>query len=307
MRDLTHKRYASYTDRWRIKGLMFALPAILILSCFIFYPLILNIGYCFTDFDGINNNAKFVGLKNFRDIISDRNFLLVIKNTFILGVIYVAGLNTLALLLSVMLTKVGKVFSNITKSILYFPCLLSAVIVGFVWRLIYDSRKGLLNQSLRFLGLDSLAKDWLGDISLVLPSVAATIIWFALGYYIVIYYAGLVSIPTELYEASTVEGANGWQEFWSITLPLLAPSITINIVLTTISILSTFDLPFTLTAGGGPGYYGTTISIMIYRTAYEYMQSGKAFALATILAVIAMTIALAELKILLKREDVING
>ncbi|HHW30371.1 MAG TPA: sugar ABC transporter permease [Clostridiaceae bacterium] len=307
MRGLRHKRYSSYTDRWRIKGLMFALPAIIILLCFIFYPLVLNIGYCFTNFDGINRNAAFVGLKNFRDIFSDRNFFLVIKNTFILGIIYVLGLNILALLLSVLLTKVGRIFSNVTKSILYFPCLLSPVIVGFVWRLIYDSRKGLLNQTLRFLGLNSLAKDWLGNISLVLPSVAATIIWFAVGYYIVIYYAGLVSIPTELYEASTVEGANGWQEFWHITLPLLAPSITINIVLTTISILSTFDLPYTITAGGGPGYYGTTLSIMIYTTAYEYMQSGKAFALATVLAVIAMTIALIELKILLKREEAING
>jgi ABC-type sugar transport system permease subunit len=303
MQKILRKRYTSYTDRWRIKGLLFTLPAILILLCFIFYPLALNIGYCFTDFDGINSVANFVGLKNFRDIFSDPNFFLVIENTFKLGIIYVVGLNTLALLLSVMLVKVGGNFSNIAKSILYFPCLLSGVIVGFIWRLIYDSRKGLLNQTLRFLGLEVLAKDWLGDIPLVLPSVGLTIIWFALGYYIVIYYAGLVSIPTDLYEASTVEGANSWQEFWSITLPLLAPSITINVVLTTISILSTFDLPFTLTAGGGPGYYGTTISIMIYTTAYEYMQSGKAFAFATVLAIIAMAIALAELKILLKREE----
>ena len=291
----------TYQRKWRIRGLLFIAPAALILFGIVIYSLFSGIGYAFTDYDGISSDASYVGLKNFKDIFADRNFWLIIKNTFIVSGIYIVLLNILAIFLSVLLMRVGKKFGNFVKSMLYIPCLIAMSIVGFIWRLLYNYNNGLVNGFLKIFS-DDLIQDWLGDPMLVLGSTSISIVWFALGYYMVIYYAGLVAIPVSYYEVADIEGANSFQTFRHVTFPLLAPSITINIVLSSMAILSCFDLPYVLTAGGGPGYFGTTIAISVYRLAYVSRQMGKSFAMAAVLAIISLVIAAIELKILLRKE-----
>lgn len=280
-----------------------ALPSFLVLAAFIVLPVALNIGYCFTDYDGVRSNYNFVGLDNFINVIKEESFLQIVLNTFKLAILYVVGLNVLAVVIAVFVTNVGRRFGNFVKSLLFFPSLLSMVVVGFIWKLLYDYNNGLINQIMRTLGLEVLVQEWLGNKDLVLVSVSISIIWFALGYYLIIYYAGLMGIPQELYEASDVEGASGLQKFFRITLPMLAPSTTINVVLSTVAILSCFDLPYVLTSGGGPGYFGETIAMEIFRYTYAAMEQGKAFALSVLLALIAVIVAVVELKLLLKREE----
>jgi len=296
------KSSIGFRSRWRWQGYAFALPAFVVIALFIIYPLCVNFRYCFTNYDGINPNARFVGLTNFENIFNDPNFTLVISNTLFLVVAYVLVLNTLAILMAVVATKAARRFANFYKSVVYTPCLLSMVVIGFIWRLLYDYNNGLINEGLRAVGLNGLVNDWLGNISIILPSISMVVIWYALGYYMVIYFAGLMAIPVELHEVSRVDGANFWKELRHVTLPQLAPSITINVVLTTMLMLGSFDLPYTLTNGGGPGYYGTTLAVWVYRFAYDTMQMSKSFAAAVVLAVIAIGITSVELFFLLRNE-----
>lgn len=297
-----------YQVQWRKAGLLMAAPAMLVIIAFVFIPLILNMGYALTDYNVTSTVPRFIGLNNFKSIISDPDFGLVCKNTLELAVLYVVGLNILAILVAVLVVRLGSGLGNTIKSILYFPCLLAMVVVGFIWRILFDYNNGVINKALEFLHLpEAFIPEWLGDSKMIIVSVSLTIIWYALGYYVVIYYAGLMNISPDLYEVSSIEGASKWQEFRKVTLPLLAPSITINVVLTTMAIIGTFDLPYALTNGGGPGKYGTTIPIWIYQLYFKNYQYGKALALAVFLAVIAVVVALIELKILLKKEASSNG
>lgn len=296
------KRSGSFTDSWSTLGVLYVMPTLLAITIFVIIPICMNFWLAFTNYKGFGEPFRFIGLFNFRDLFTDSNFWLVLANTGKLLLIYVVALNVLAIIFAVLINNVGRRFGNFVKSLLYFPCLLAGVVVGFVWRLILNYQDGLLNATLRAIGLDSLASNWLGESYLVIPVVSLVIVWFATGYYTVIYYAGLMNISPEYYEVCEIEGANGWQQFRYVTIPLLAPSITINVVLSTMGVLGSYDLPNALTAGGGPGYYGTTIAMLVFRTVYEKFQYGRALAVAVVMVFIAVILAYYELKLLLKRE-----
>ena len=237
------------------------------------------------------------------DVICESSFIQIILNTLYLTILYVPILNILALVLATLVFGVSRRMGNFYKSLLFFPNLLCMVVVGFIWKLMYMYDGGLINQIFNLLGLSVLAQDWLGSPSLVLASMSLSIIWFATGYYLVIYLAGLTAIPIELYESCDVEGATGMQKFLNITIPMLAPSITINIILSTIGIIACFDLPFVLT-NGGPGYMSETIALQVYHYAFTNLQQGRSLALSMMLTLFAVTVAFVELKIFRKREDI---
>ncbi len=217
-------------------------------------------------------------------------------------VIYVVVLNVIAIFLAVLIVDMGPLFGNFVKALLYFPCLLAQVVVGFVWRMLLNYHKGLINLTLKNLGLDFMAKNWLGDASLIIPVISLVIVWFATGYYVIIYYAGIMGISPEYYEVATVEGASSRQKFVHVTLPLLAPAITINVVLSTMGVLGAYDLPTALSSGGGPGYYGTTLALLVVRNVYENYQMGKALTIAVVMSLISVILAYFELKMLVRRE-----
>jgi ABC-type sugar transport system permease subunit len=211
-------------------------------------------------------------------------------------------LNVVALLLAVAVYNSGKA-GNVYKSMLFFPNLLSMTVVALIWRIIYI-HDGLLNQFLKAVGLKALVQDWLGKVSTVLPAMSLTIIWFAVGYYLLIYLAGLNTVPVEIYESAEVEGVNPAQRLFRITIPLIAPSITINTVLSTIGIITLFDLPFVLTRGG-PGYMSETLALHVYFYAFVQLKTSYALALSVILGLFATIITLIQLRLLRRREEVV--
>jgi ABC-type sugar transport system permease subunit len=302
MRKKNRLLYSTYTDRWARKGLLFILPVLLFVVGFIVVPLLLNIFLAFTNYRGFGAPYRFIGLQNFRSIFTDQTFWLVLSNTMKLLVIYVVVLNVIAIFLAVLIVDMGPLFGNFVKALLYFPCLLAQVVVGFVWRMLLNYHKGLINLTLKNLGLDFMAKNWLGDASLIIPVISLVIVWFATGYYVIIYYAGIMGISPEYYEVATVEGASSRQKFVHVTLPLLAPAITINVVLSTMGVLGAYDLPTALSSGGGPGYYGTTLALLVVRNVYENYQMGKALTIAVVMSLISVILAYFELKMLVKRE-----
>jgi raffinose/stachyose/melibiose transport system permease protein len=302
MRKRALRRVSTFTDRWAVQGLLFVLPALFFVGVFIIVPVIMNLGLAFTNYRGFGVPYRYIGLANFKSIFTDASFYLVLGNTFKLLLIYVVALNVVAVFLAVKIVDTGRAFGNFIKSLLYFPCLLAPIVVGFVWRMILNYQRGLVNVTLRSIGLDFLALNWLGQAGLVIPVISLVIVWFATGYYTIIYYAGLMAISPEYYEVATIEGASGAQKFRFVTLPLLAPAITINVVLSTMGVLGAYDLPTTLSSGGGPGYYGTTLAIQVIRYVYESYQQGKALAVAVVMSLIAVVLSYIELKLLVKRE-----
>jgi ABC-type sugar transport system permease subunit len=289
--------------RRQLACILFVLPALAVVFIFFLLPMLRSLVYSFTNWDGIARTSQWIGLKNFQVVVTESSFLQVVFNTLYLAVIYVPVLNALALLLAVAVYNAGKA-GNVYKSMLFFPNLLSMTVVALVWRVIY-THDGLLNQFFRTVGLKALVLDWLGKPGTVLPAMSLTIIWFAVGYYLLIYLAGLNTVPVEIYECAEVEGVNPVQRLFRITIPLIAPSITINTVLSTIGIITLFDLPFVLTRGG-PGYMSETLALHVYFFAFVQLKTNYALALAVILGLFAVLITIIQLRLLRRREEVLQ-
>lgn len=296
-----HGAPMSMERRRRFACFLLTVPALIVIFVFFLFPMLRSLQYSFTNWDGIAREVRWVGLRNFRYIVSESSFRQVFVNTGYLVILYVPVLNTIALLLALAVYSVKKA-GNLYKSVLFFPNVLSMTVVALIWRLIY-AHDGILNRALRSVGLGLLVRDWLGNPRTVLPAMSVSIIWFAVGYYLLIYLAGLNSVPVELYECAEVEGVTPVQKLFRITIPLIAPSITINIVLSTIGIVTLFDLPFVLT-GGGPGYMSETIALRVYSYAFITLQTAYALAMAVLLGVFAVTITLLQLRVLRRREAV---
>lgn len=259
--------------------------------------------FSFTNWDGIKKDYNFVGFNNFLYIFKSEQFKQLIYNTAFLVIVYVPLLNALALFFAILIYDIGKKLSNFYKVILFLPNILSMVVVGVIWRVIYNPVFGPLAYLLDKLGLDVLVQDWIGQKSTVMPAMSASIIWYAVGFYLIIYLGGLSTIPSELYESASVDGIRWLQKFVHITLPMIAQSITINVVISTIGILAVFDLPYVLT-GGGPGFASQTMALMVYFYAFKNIQPRYALALAIILTLITVTFAVVQLKLLRRRENI---
>lgn len=292
--------HSSRARRNLLAGALFLLPAALLIVAFFLYPVLRSFQYSLTDWDGVSGSYQFVGLKNFETVLTTRQLSTVLLNTLILAVIYIPVLNVVALALAVLIKGCGRL-QNLYKAVVFFPNILALAVIGYVWKMLYDANNGVFNQILRMLGLGALAQDWLGSVETVLPAISLTTVWYAAGFYMAIYLAGLMGIPKDLYEAGDIDGATPWQSFRHITLPMLAPSITINVVLSTIGILSMFDLPYTMT-NGGPGYYSTTVALQIYFYNSKSMQLGNGVALSVLLCVVSIAVTLLQMRLLSRKE-----
>ena len=290
----------SQSRKRRLTCLLFTLPAVAVVFVFFLLPMLQALVLSFTNWDGIARTWHWIGLKNFERVISDSTFRQITFNTLYLAIIYVPVLNAVALLLAVGVYNAGRA-GNVYKAMLFFPNLLSMTVIAMIWNTIYRY-DGLFNGFLRMVGLKILVQDWLGQVNTVLPAMSVTIIWFAVGYYLLIYLAGLNTVPVEIYESAEVEGVNSVQRLFKITIPLIAPSITINAVLSTIGIITLFDLPFVLTRGG-PGFKSETIAMHVYAYAFQQLRTSYALALAVLLGIFAIIVTSLLVGFLRRREE----
>ena len=290
------------SNKTLIPSIVFLSPALILILVFFIIPVIQSFYFSFTDFNGLKQDYNFVGFDNFKNVLTTRQSTAVIRNTFYLMIIYIPVLNVLALSLAVMIKDSGKKLQNLFKSVFFFPNLLALAVTGYIWRMMLNPATGALNHFLRSAGLDHLAIDWLGRADTVLPVISVTTVWFATGFYMVIYLAGLMGIPNELYEASSIDGATRWQQFRFITVPQLAPTFTINLILTTIGILGAFDLPLTMTEGG-PGFSSTTVALQIYFFNARQLQLANGVALSVLLCIVSIIITAVLFMITSRREE----
>ena len=285
--------------KYLIISIVFFLPALLIYVTFFLYPVVSGIFYSFTNWQGMSKTIKFVGLKNYVELFGDRRFIASIINTFEFALIYTVLQNGFGIILA-LLMDMKVLFKNVYRSIIYMPSVISTLVVGFVWTYIYNPTLGV-NTIFEAIGLGAIAPQWTGDIHTALLSLIIASLSASVGTSMVLYLAGLQDIPQELYESAGIDGVNWYQKIIHITLPLLAPAITIGVVLTTIWSLKVFEIVFVMTQGG-PGYATETMATVMYDYAFRTSRFAYGTAIGVILFLIVLVLTMVQLKVLQKRE-----
>lgn len=284
--------------RTYITGILFLIPALLVFSLFNYYPFIMSIYYSFTDWNAISK-AKFIGLHNYEAFFEDPRMIQGLRNTVIMAVFGIVVQNAVALGLAVLLNMKLRSRTYL-RTAFYFPVIISLVVTSVVWSQLLKYG-GVLNTVLTNLGLEAWVHDWLGTVQTVFPTIIALSQWQAIGYCAIIYLAGLQSIPKDIYEAASIEGAKGIALFRHITLPMLMSTVTVVMFLTVVGALKLFDMPYILT-NGGPGQASYTVYLAIYKAAFTNSNYGYASAAGVILSVIIIGLTLIQLSITRRRE-----
>ncbi|WP_225993113.1 carbohydrate ABC transporter permease [Actinomadura rudentiformis] len=279
--------------------LTFGAPGITVYVCFVLAPIVVSFGYSLTNYNPFGPPTRFVGLRNYRLLMQDPEFLLSLRVTTILTVIVVVVPNVLGLAIAVVLDRRGW-FYNALRTVFFTPVVLSTVVVSIIWiRLMADD--GLINQALRGLGVAG-PPGWLSDPAYALYSLGIILSWQMLGFCVVVYLAGLQGVPQDLQEAAAIDGAGPVSRFRHITWPMLAPALTINTVVMLISAFKVYDHVQVITKGG-PGTGTTaTVAYNVIQTGFVANRQGYASAMAIVMLVIIAVACAVALKILQRRE-----
>jgi len=283
------------------QSILFLLPALILFFLFVVYPILGSIRYSFTEWNGISQQVKAVGLANYIEFFHEKNALAALKRTFLLAVYVVVIQNAVGLLVAELLDHNirGKKWF---RAIYFAPGMLSTIIVAYLWNFIYSPMNGVLENLFSALGLERLAAvKWLADPDLVLYSIGNAMIWQSFGFSMLLYIAGMQSISDEYYEAARLDGASAWEVFRHVKFPLLAPVFTINIVLSVMGALKQFDHIFLMT-GGGPGKASQTMTVLIFDQSFGVHRFGYGTALSVILIAIILVLSLVQLRLLQARE-----
>lgn len=271
-------------------------PGLLLFSFGLIVPMFIGLGYSLTDWNGMTQDMNFVGLDNYANLLRDGNAISAWGFTIKFTILNTVIQNVLAILLALALDSAIK-FKKLFRTVFFIPCLISSVVVGFVWLKLYGNVLPALMDS---FGLD-INTMLFGSGDTVLGGLVIANNWQWVGYWMLIYLAALQSIPTDIYEAARVDGAGTFQRIWSITMPMLAPAMTICIVGITTGSLKVYDLLVSSTQGG-PGRASTSIVYYIYNTAIGGRQYGYGSALSISLIVVLLLVALIQVRVLKRRE-----
>ena len=274
-----------------------AAPGFLLFTAFFILTFFISFFYSFTNWNF--KRADFVGLENYKEILTNEGMRAAIKNTVLFTVLTTIGKVGIGLILAIFLNRQSKIV-NFMRTIFYLPAVINSIAVGIVFKSILHPSKGLLSNFLRTVGFGGLCQNWLTDPSVAMFSVCGVEIWKFSGYTMMILLAGMQNISSDYYEAAVIDGASGFQKFRYITFPLLLPSINNVVVLSIIGGLKVFDVVIS-TTGGGPGYATEVLNTLIYRS-YSYQRYGQATAGTTILAVIVLIVTLFTYNTISKRE-----
>jgi raffinose/stachyose/melibiose transport system permease protein len=287
----------------------FLIPGLVAFTLIIMLPLIGNVGVSFTAWRGVGT-PSWIGVDNYRRLFADATFWTSFRNSVGL-IVAMAVVPTLIglVLASVLFDRISRAFGTRTASFFragyYLPQVLPLAIAGVVWGWILHPSYGALNLALDAVGLDGLTRNWLGDRATALLAVMGVMIWFQIGYPVVIFMSGLQRVEPELYEAASLDGASWWQRFRHITVPLIRPEIFVVLLTTTIAALKVFAPIFVLTRGG-PGNATIVPSYFAYQNFFEIANVGYGAAIATVLTVIIILLTIVFLRAQ-ANQDVTGG
>lgn len=280
-------------------GWLFSTPFLALFLTFMAVPIVATLVMSFTDF-GLRNvrepfSAEFIGIENYTKLFEDERFLTALFNTgyfVVVGVPLTVGAGLVAAVL--LNSGIGRMRTFFRVGF-YAPVVTSIVAVAVVWRFVLDPADGLISGLAAEVGLTS--PDFLGSTTLAMPSLIVMAVWRNMGTAMVLFLAGLQSIPTEVREAARLDGTSMWQEFRLITVPLLRPTMLYVCVMTSIGFLNVFEEPFVMTEGG-PDNSTLTVSLDMYREGFDYFHMGYASAMAYVLFTVILAITLLQLRLL---------
>ena len=276
------------------------IPAIVLYFVFKIAPILGGLVLSLLRWDGVEEPV-YVGLQNFQRMALDDKLIPALLNNVQYAVISVTGKILLSLILALLLHQSlrGRAFY---RTALFMPVVMSFVVVSVLWGFMYNDQFGIINNLFRSVGLDSLALNWLGDVKTALNSLIIVDVWKWYGFHMVIFLAGLQSIPVELYEAARVDGASRWTQLLRITLPLLRPVMVINITTSLLGAFNVFDIPYIMTEGG-PANATNVIALHAYTQAFKFYRLGYGSALNYAIFVLVTVIALIQLRLTLSGQS----
>lgn len=286
---MTHKKR-------RLAPLLFIAPCMIILLVFVYIPLVQNFIFSTESFSAFSATKEFVGLENFKTLMKDKVVYTALRNNVYYAIISIicqvgGGLILAAVLEDVAFRKISPVF----RTVFFIPVLISMTVICLLFSFIYHPQIGLLNSFLRQIGLDGLARQWLGSSKTAIFAVIAMSQWQSTGYIMMLFIVAIQKIPEDLYEAARIDGANKLQCFFSITFPQVREMLFVTMVTTTIGAFTVFNEPYILTKGGGPGTSSMTLAVHMYQSAFVRDRMGYASAIAVLIFLICITLALLQL------------
>jgi raffinose/stachyose/melibiose transport system permease protein len=271
----------------RITIILFLLPALLVYGTYNIYGIFRTFYYSFMKWTGLSPKMTFIGFKNYIDLFTDSNVWFALRNNLILVVVSIVVQISFGLILALIVNSKIK-GSKLFRTIYFMPMLLSTVATGIIWLLMFDPYYGLINQVLIKVGFKSLEHmAWIGDYRTAMVAVLFVVCWQYIPQYMILLRAGLTNIAEEINEAATIDGANKFQLFKSITLPLLAPTIKTSAVLSLVGSLKYFDLVYIMT-GGGPNGKTEVLATYMYKNGFESSNMGYASSVAAFMFIVSL-------------------
>ena len=288
------------TRKTRLTPYTFLLPALVLLGIFVVYPIIAVVYYSFTDYD-IATPPVWVGLANFEKLLGDETFRLAVVHSFVY-LLVTPILIFLSIVLAIIVNRRMRGI-HIFRALYFVPAVSGSIAIGLAWRWIFD-RNGFLNGILQSWGVIDKPVNWLTDPSLVLPIAMLLTIWAGVGYYSVIFLAGLQNIPEELYDAARIDGCNDFQKHRYVSLPGLRPQIVFVAVISSLAALKVFDEIYVLTnRTGGILDSGVTMVFYLWKQAFVNSHAGYASAIAIALLAITLVFSIFNVRILERGQE----
>ncbi|MFW5711253.1 MAG: carbohydrate ABC transporter permease [Spirochaetota bacterium] len=273
--------------------LLFVGPIFVVYTLLFMYPFFEGLYYSFTNWNGVDPQVNFIGLKNYIEMFTkDEYFLPALQRTFFIAVLNVTFVNILAMVFALSLTNDGRL-NNLWRAMIFMPYMISMVVCGFIWRFMLTNIAENLSEVTE---LAFINQSWLGDPNIVVYSIVIVSTWWIAGYIMTIYIAGILSIDQSLIEAGEIDGCNTWQSFYKIKLPLMMPVVTVGVFLSISYSLKIFDTIYSLT-GGGPGKASEVMMLNLYRDAFVYNRYGYGTAKAIVLTIIIILITFIQMRI----------
>lgn len=285
--------------RWqKVVPYFFLVPAVVVMLIFVYIPVVQNFIFSLYKWSTLNPDWTFVGLGNYRELLNDPIFWRSLRNNVFYAVISVVVQVFGALGIAAILE--AKIFpfwlSNFFRTVLFLPSVLAITVIGFTWQLLYNPSIGLINQLLKAIGLGSLAQAWLGQESTAIYAIIAVSQWQWTGYMLLLFVVAIHAIPSELYEATRIDGADAWQQFRHVTVPSVRETTLVLSAVTVIGAFKVFDIIWVMTAGG-PNNSSEVLGSYMYRSAFRLDQMGYASTLATVIFFITLGLTFAQLRL----------
>ncbi|NCC79143.1 MAG: sugar ABC transporter permease [Clostridia bacterium] len=282
----------------KLSPFLFLLPSLIFLTVFVFVPLIQNFYNSFFSFSVFSPEKNFVGWSNFQTLLGDKTVLVAVKNNIRYAIISVTLQVGFGLVLAAILEdRIFRRFAAFFRVTFFMPVMISISVIALLFGFIYNPQMGLLNSFLELIGLENLAKAWLGNSSTAIYAVIAMSQWQSIGYVMMLFVVAIQKIPKELYEAAELDGAGKIRQFISVTVPQVRETLFVNTLITITGSMLVFNEPYILTNGGGPGTSSTTLSVYMYQIGFFRDRMGYASTIAITIFLLTAIFALIQIRI----------